>query len=264
MRRGGSVERPAMSQPCGVPRDSRPSGRGAFAGRYRDSEDAKLLVGLFCRKDVSVSSEPKLFKIDPASRQSTAMSEVDFTDLGLQERRDIQEWIASNPSILGQDLLIVSKEFSGFDRTNERLDLLAVDIDGKLVVVELKRDDSGVDVHWQAIKYASYLYRVSGTRIVEMLASYGGIPESDARRKLVQHLGSDDDLNALNNDQRIILASHRFAPEVTSAALWLNEKSTAGHCCPTNFKRIGGGFEGAGWAGAVAGADRGVVGARRD
>ena len=29
----------------------------------------------------------------------------------------------------------------------------------------------------------------------------------------------------LNNDQRIILASHRFAPEVTSAALWLNEKA---------------------------------------
>lgn len=175
-----------------------------------------------------MSSEPKLFKIDPTSRQSIAMSEVNFTDLGLQERRDIQEWIASNPSILGQDLLIVSKEFSGFDRTNERLDLLAVDIDGKLVVIELKRDDSGVDVHWQAIKYASYLYRVSGTRIVEMLASYGGILESDARRELVQHLGSDDDLNALNNDQRIILASHRFAPEVTSAALWLNEKSIAG------------------------------------
>ena len=29
----------------------------------------------------------------------------------------------------------------------------------------------------------------------------------------------------MNNDQRIILASHRFAPEVTSAALWLNDKA---------------------------------------
>ena len=29
----------------------------------------------------------------------------------------------------------------------------------------------------------------------------------------------------LNSDQRIILASHRFAPEVTSAVLWLNEKA---------------------------------------
>ena len=34
--------------------------------------------------------------------------------------------------ILGDDLLIVGKEFSGFDRTDERLDLLAVDTDGKI------------------------------------------------------------------------------------------------------------------------------------
>ena len=40
---------------------------------------------------------------------------------------------------------------------------------------------------------------------------------------LLEHLQADD-LGSLNNDQRIILASHRFAPEVTSAALWLNEK----------------------------------------
>ncbi len=173
-----------------------------------------------------MSTEPRLFKINSSTRESEAMNEVNFANLGFQERRDIQEWIAANPGILGQELLIVSKEFSGFDKTNERLDLLAVDVDGKLVVIELKRDDTGVDVHWQAIKYASYLHRASAGGIVSMLADYADVSESYARNKVVQHLGADDDLNALNNDQRIILASHRFAPEVTSAALWLNEKAT--------------------------------------
>ena len=60
--------------------------------------------------------------------------------------------------------------------------------------------------------------------IVRMLADYGELSEEDATSRLLQHLNADD-LNALNNDQRIILASHRFAPEVTSAALWLNEKA---------------------------------------
>ena len=41
---------------------------------------------------------------------------------------------------------------------------------------------------------------------------------------MLEHLGADD-LNTLNKDQRIILASHRFAREVTSAALWLNNKA---------------------------------------
>ena len=172
-----------------------------------------------------MSAGPQLFRVNISSesRESSRMEEVDFSRLGLRERRDIQEWIAANPGILGDDLLIVGKEFSNFDRTSERLDLLAVDEDGKLVVIELKRDDTGTDAHWQAIKYASYLSDASQGDIVGMLARHEGMSEGEAAQKLLQHLGADD-LNALNNNQRIVLASHRFAPEVTSAVLWLNEK----------------------------------------
>ena len=171
-----------------------------------------------------MSAEPQLFRINPENRESEKIAEVEFANLGFQERRDIQEWIAANPGILGDDLLIVGKEFSGFDKTDERLDLLALDADGKLVVIELKRDDTGADAHWQAIKYASYLQRASVEDIVRMLAEHSRVSQDDAANKLLQHLNADD-LNALNNDQRIILASHRFAPEVTSAALWLNDKA---------------------------------------
>ena len=170
-----------------------------------------------------MSAEPQLFRINPDNRESEKIAEVDFARLGFQERRDIQEWVAANPGILGEDLLIIGKEFSGFDRVNERLDLLAVDAEGKLVVIELKRDDTGADAHWQAIKYASYLRHASTEDLVRMLADHEGSSESDAEAMLLQHLNAED-LNALNNSRRIILASHRFAPEVTSAALWLNEK----------------------------------------
>ena len=94
-----------------------------------------------------MSSEPQLFRIDPKTHDSESMREIEFAELGFQERRDIQEWVAKNPGILGERLLIVSKEFSGFDRTNERLDLLAVDEEGRLVIIELKRDDTGADAH---------------------------------------------------------------------------------------------------------------------
>ena len=170
-----------------------------------------------------MSGEPQLFRVNQGSTLSERIEEVDFAQLGLRERRDIQEWVAANPSILDDDLLIIGKEFSGFDRTNERLDLLAVDSDGKLVVIELKRDDTGADAHWQAIKYASYFQRATADDIVVMAAAYWSESQDAAITQLLQHLGADD-LNALNNGQRIILASHRFAPEVTSAALWLNRK----------------------------------------
>ena len=170
-------------------------------------------------------SGPQLFRVNRDSRESDRVEEVEFSRLGLRERRDIQEWVAANPGILGEDLLIIGKEFSGFDLTNERPDLVAVDSNGKLVVIELKRDDSGADAHWQAIKYASYFRRAESTDIIRIMAEYAGVSQEDAEYQLMQHLGADD-LNALNNDQRIILASHRFAPEVTTAALWLNDKAT--------------------------------------
>ena len=164
-----------------------------------------------------------LFRIDTSTQESEAVKEVDFAELGLRERSDIQEWVAGHPGILGEDLLIIAKEFSGFDKTSERPDLLAVDSDGSLVVIELKRDDSGADAYWQAIKYASYLGRASVTQVIDILADYANVSKEEAQDRLLEHLGTGG-LDSLNNNQRIILASHRFAPEVTSAALWLNGK----------------------------------------
>ena len=166
----------------------------------------------------------RLFRIDSSTHRAEAVAEVEFAKLGFQERRDIQEWVAANPSILGEELLIVGKEFSGFDRTRERADLVAVDRYGKIVVIELKRDDSGADVHWQAIKYASYFSQATPDDIVRMLAKHQEISEADAEETLKRHLGADD-LENLNHGQRILLVSHRFATEVTSAVLWLNENA---------------------------------------
>ncbi|MCY4474795.1 MAG: endonuclease NucS [Chloroflexi bacterium] len=171
-----------------------------------------------------MSTEPQLFRVDPDTKASVKATEVDFSHLGLEERRDIQEWVVANPEILGDDLLIIAKEFSDFDRTSERLDLLAIDRDGRLVIIELKRDHSGADAHWQAIKYASYLRHATHEDILRMLATYERVSEAEAEEKILEHIETGS-LENLNDDQRIILASHRFAPEVTSAVLWLNDKA---------------------------------------
>jgi RecB family endonuclease NucS len=44
---------------------------------------------------------------------------------------------------LGERLLVITNEFDEFDQSNNRLDILALDENKKLVVIELKRDASG-------------------------------------------------------------------------------------------------------------------------
>lgn len=44
---------------------------------------------------------------------------------------------SKEPSSLGEELLIIQKEFDGFADTRERLDLLAIDKNGNLVIIEI-------------------------------------------------------------------------------------------------------------------------------
>ena len=67
-----------------------------------------------------MSDKPKLFNVNPSDRKAEDMVEVDFAELGIRERQDIQEWVAKNPNLLGQKLLIISKEFSDFFRSRIR------------------------------------------------------------------------------------------------------------------------------------------------
>jgi RecB family endonuclease NucS len=97
-----------------------------------------------------------MFTVNYQTNRISPVKTKSFNELGLTERKHLQEWLAHEPSALGEELLIIQKEFDGFDDTRERLDLLALDKDGNLVIIENKLDDSGRDVVWQALKYASY------------------------------------------------------------------------------------------------------------
>lgn len=97
-----------------------------------------------------------MFVIDKEKNKIDKIQSKTFHELGFKEREHLQEWIAKNPECLDEEFLIIQKEFDGFNDTNERLDLLALDKSGAIVVIENKLDDTGKDVVWQALKYVSY------------------------------------------------------------------------------------------------------------
>jgi hypothetical protein len=97
------------------------------------------------------------------------------------------------------------------------------------VVIELKRDDSGTNVHWQAIKYASYFARAKPEVIVEIFAKHLKASIEQATGQVLGFIGLDD-LGVVNREQRILLVSHRFAREATSAVLWLRDHGVDVSC----------------------------------
>lgn len=163
-----------------------------------------------------------MFLINKGNNEAISVERKSFKDLGFGERRHLQEWIAKNPAMLGEDLLIIQKEFADFDDTNERLDLLALDKSGDLVIVENKLDDSGKDVTWQALKYVSYCSGLTKNDIVQIYQKYLGTGKT-AEDEICSFLEQDDFSEiALNHgDQRIIFIAAKFRKEVTSTVMWL-------------------------------------------
>ena len=185
-----------------------------------------------------------MYKIDPAQNRIAPLEVKRFGDLGFSERKHLQEWLENYPQALaqgeGEELLIIQKEFDGFDDTRERLDLLAIDKEGSLVIIENKLDDSGRDVVWQALKYAGYCANLSKSQVVDIYQRYlsqkaqdSGQPAESAVEKLVEFLEVDGleaaQINRIKT-QRLIFVSARYRKEVTNTVLWLSQFGIACKC----------------------------------
>ena len=166
-----------------------------------------------------------MYKINKSSNNVVKLEQRLFKELHLKEREHLQEWIAKNPEMLGEELLIIQKEYDGFNDTNERLDLLALDKDGGLVIIENKLDDTGRDVVWQALKYTSYCSTLTTSQIIKLYQSYLDKWQNgdDAKQNLLDFLERSDEELLLNrnDDQRIIFVANNYRKEVTSTVLWL-------------------------------------------
>lgn len=104
--------------------------------------------------------------------------------------------------------------------------MLALDKGGNLVIIENKLDDSGRDVVWQSVKYASYCSALSKTNILEIYQKYLSKQniQQDAKKNICDFFDKEEfDSVVLNNGfmQRIIMVAANFRKEVTSTVLWL-------------------------------------------
>ncbi|WP_339638294.1 DUF4268 domain-containing protein [uncultured Sulfitobacter sp.] len=182
-----------------------------------------------------------MFQIDRSANRLRKLERTSFSEVGFREREHLQEWLATMPDALceamseGEDgLLIIQKEFDGFDGTRERLDLLALDKSGQLVIIENKLDDSGRDVVWQALKYAAYCSSLKKVEIVGIFQQYldrqGG---GDAAGLICEFLGEDTLDEVVLNDgtnQRVVFIAANFRREVTATVLWLREHQIDARC----------------------------------
>jgi len=151
------------------------------------------------------------------------IQETEFKRHNIRERQDLEKWVLQSPEILNEELLIINSEHDKFDKTRERSDILALDKSGKLVIVELKLDDSGRSVEFQALKYASYYSTLTYDDLITLKAEYERNDDKEIIKQEIDGFIENSDFEQLDDKPRIILVSKEYRPEVTSTVLWLRK-----------------------------------------
>ena len=162
------------------------------------------------------------------------LSPTSFGEEGILERINLQPLLRDKPEVLEEGLLIISEEFGNWADSHRRIDLLALDAYGRLVVIELKRGETGAHMELQALRYAAMVANMKSEEAAEAFQTYLvkqaqgtgiAVKEDEARTRMRKHLGigEGDQQTILSEIPRIILASENFSKELTTCVLWLND-----------------------------------------
>lgn len=170
------------------------------------------------------------------------ISETSFHANGILERTHLQNYLRDQIHILCPKTLIISEEFSDWDESKRRIDLLGIDKNANLIVIELKRTDTGDHMELQALRYASMISTLNFEKCVSIFQNYidkRGF-QTNAKDELMSFLEWETPLeNDFASNVKIVLASRDFSKELTTSVMWLISKGIDITCVkltPYNFK----------------------------
>lgn len=152
--------------------------------------------------------------------------------------RAFEDELVAHPELLGEPLLILGRQLADFVEDAKRLDLLAIDADGEIVLVEVKVDEEFDFTDLQAIGYAgAYADRptdffakilarsAADSETIRRNAGLGDqAGEDEARGAIVDFLSVEefDDWNP-SKQIRIKLVAPGFPKRVLNNVRWLGD-----------------------------------------
>jgi hypothetical protein len=125
--------------------------------------------------------------------------------LDLENR--LETWICQDLSLVGEDLLLLGHQVA--TDFGHRIDVLALDREGNLVILELKRGRTPRDVVAQILDYASWAHTRKEEDIEALAAEGRKRPLEELFR---EHFRSELP-DTLNGDQRLIIVATELDPQ---------------------------------------------------
>ena len=142
---------------------------------------------------------------------------------GKKEKDDLEQWIKSNPQILGEDIVIIGEQVQ---TSSGPLDFLGIDNNGNTVIVELKRDKLPREALAQAIDYASDIANWDVDRFREICQKYTSQNLEDLLQERFEDMTIEE--LAINQTQRLLLVGTAVEESLGRMIEWLSDNYNIG------------------------------------
>lgn len=178
------------------------------------------------------------------------IEETTFSDLNMKES-DLEEMLRQNVDMLCEEevsMIIVGQQVR--NEKNGRSDLTAIDNDGNIVLIEIKRDKKDIEHRKEAFEFQAIRYAANCASIKEIdeliqnvFAPYvekhkeefyskydRSLTSIEIAQREVKSFISENGNPQFNRKQRIMLVASDFDDQTLSAVAWLNSNNVDISC----------------------------------
>lgn len=160
-----------------------------------------------------------MLRVERSTGKLVKLAEPTLSTAGWEERGSLQELILHNAEAFFKEecqetLFILKDEVEPSEQVGDRIDLLAIDSEGRSVIIELKRGSNKLQL-LQSLSYAAMISDWQREQF-ELL-----LPTSKQDHFMDFVAEHDLELEKVNEFQRVILIAESFDFEVLKTAEWL-------------------------------------------
>lgn len=171
-----------------------------------------------------MSIKHSIWKIHQSNESATS-EKLSVSSLDLEET--LEELITKDISILNEDWLLIGRQVQ---IEGKKIDLLAINGDGTLIIIELKRKFTSRDVVAQALDYASLVESHTPEQLEEIYANFSGRTADSLEHGFKQkfNVGIAEKNITLNSKQQMVIVAAELDESTERIVNYLNKNLNDG------------------------------------
>ena len=170
--------------------------------------------------------EIKLWNIEGESVNQISQSKLDY------ENR-LEKWLIEDISILSNSLAVIGSQV--ITAYNKKIDILAVNSIGEIIIIELKRDKTYREIVAQALDYATWVKDLSYNELNGIFNKFGKSKYNDLGEYFNSNFNKDSEEIEFNSDHKMLIVGSEIDDSTVRIIDYLSSEPFSVNINAVNF-----------------------------